>query len=621
MPATALAPDFQVNAATTGNQLFPAITALTNGKFVVTWEDDSTTTGGETGYGIWGRLLNADGTAAGNDFHVNTTTTSDQRFPTVASLAGGGFVVTWTDYSGADGFLTGIQAQIFDASGARSGSEFIINTTNQADQLTSTITGLANGGFVVTWLDTSGADGERNGVGSPSAGIRARVFDATGHAANPDFHVNTPPNPTTGNAGATTIANLTNGGFVITWMDSGGYDGDPGIGIRARIFNASGTAIGSDFHVNTTVADWQWAPNITGLTNGGFVISWVDYSGGPGEVKAQIFSATGTHVGSEFLVNTTTASEQDTTSLTALSGGGFVVTWEDSSGTDGDASYGIRAQVFSASGEKVGSELHVNSTMTGDQFYPTVTGLSNGGFAVTWEDHSGASGDIRARIFSISGGGGTPSPTITNQFFNFAYSAGGMANTADAGNDTLVGSGFNDTLYGADGNDSILGGAGHDDLNGNQGNDTVSGGEGNDWVLGGQGNDLVQGEAGNDIVYGNLGNDTALGGDGADTVRGGQGDDSVSGGAGNDWLWGDRGSDTISGGAGADSFHSFTGAGIDRVIDFNRAEGDQVVLDGSPKYTLSQVGADTVIDMGNGDQMVLVGVTYSTLSAGWIVGG
>ncbi|MCI3134482.1 calcium-binding protein, partial [Phenylobacterium aquaticum] len=120
------------------------------------------------------------------------------------------------------------------------------------------------------------------------------------------------------------------------------------------------------------------------------------------------------------------------------------------------------------------------------------------------------------------------------------------------------------------------------------------------------------------IVYGNLGDDTISGGDGNDWVRGGQGNDSVSGGAGDDLIYGDRGNDTISGGAGADVFRSFSGAGIDRVIDFSAAEGDHVLLDPGTHYSLSQVGADTVVDMGNGDQMILVGVTLSTLPAGWI---
>jgi hypothetical protein len=33
---------------------------------------------------------------------------------------------------------------------------------------------------------------------------------------------------------------------------------------------------------------------------------------------------------------------------------------------------------------------------------------------------------------------------------------------------------------------------------------------------------------------------------------------------------------------------------------------------------LSQQGADTIIDMGNGDRVILVGVQLASLPAGWI---
>jgi hypothetical protein len=36
---------------------------------------------------------------------------------------------------------------------------------------------------------------------------------------------------------------------------------------------------------------------------------------------------------------------------------------------------------------------------------------------------------------------------------------------------------------------------------------------------------------------------------------------------------------------------------------------------------LSQVGSDTVIDMGGGNEMILVGVQLSTLTPGWIFEG
>lgn len=175
-------------------------------------------------------------------------------------------------------------------------------------------------------------------------------------------------------------------------------------------------------------------------------------------------------------------------------------------------------------------------------------------------------------------------------------------------------------LRGDEGNDSVTGGGGFDDINGNLGNDTAHGGLGDDWVVGGKDLDVLFGDLGDDIVYGNLGNDTCDGGDGADIVRGGQQDDIVTGGAGNDWLSGDRDNDTITGGAGADIFHTFGEAGIDRVTDFNAAEGDRVQLDPGTAYTAAQVGADTVISMTGGGQMELVGAQLSSLPAGWIFG-
>ena len=104
-------------------------------------------------------------------------------------------------------------------------------------------------------------------------------------------------------------------------------------------------------------------------------------------------------------------------------------------------------------------------------------------------------------------------------------------------------------------------------------------------------------------------------------MRGGQGNDSLRGSDGADFISGDLGDDTISGGAGADTFNSFGAAGIDRVLDFNRAEGDRVRLDPGNTWTASQVGADTVVDIVGGAKVVLVGVSLSSLSGDWIFVG
>lgn len=193
--------------------------------------------------------------------------------------------------------------------------------------------------------------------------------------------------------------------------------------------------------------------------------------------------------------------------------------------------------------------------------------------------------------------------------------------TGGAGADTIEGGTGLDVLRGEDGDDLILGGADFDDAHGNMGDDTLHGGAGDDWVVGGKDQDLLFGDEGRDVVLGNLGADTLHGGDGDDVVRGGQDDDWLAGGDGADFLSGDRGADTLHGGAGADRFHTFADGGVDRVMDFNRAEGDRVeLLPGAlAATTFSQVGGDVVVESGGGGRLILAGVQLSSLTDGWIL--
>jgi Ca2+-binding RTX toxin-like protein len=201
--------------------------------------------------------------------------------------------------------------------------------------------------------------------------------------------------------------------------------------------------------------------------------------------------------------------------------------------------------------------------------------------------------------------------------------AGGDTIQAPETNDTLTaGSGGANYLRGNGGDDSIQGGSNFDDINGNKGNDTIDGGSGgSDFLVGGQGNDNITGHAGGNQILGNLGNDTLMSGSGADIVRGGQGDDVIVAGSGDQFLSGDRGADTVTAGSGHDIVHSSQDAGIDRILNFS-ASHDVVELDPGTTFSVSQVGADTVIDMGailgNPNQVILVGVSMSSLTAGSI---
>jgi serralysin len=186
-----------------------------------------------------------------------------------------------------------------------------------------------------------------------------------------------------------------------------------------------------------------------------------------------------------------------------------------------------------------------------------------------------------------------------------------------SGNDSVLGNSANNTLFLFNGDDTVVGGLGDDYLHGNLGEDYGWGGEGSDAVLGGQGSDHVYGEAGNDTVYGNIGVDTVEGGAGADILRGGQDGDLIHGGDGADWISGDRGDDTIYGGAGADHFSAFEASAVDRIMDFNSAEGDRVRFEVPTPHSVVFSGSDTIIQLNGGGQVVLVGVTQATLGT-WL---
>ena len=70
--------------------------------------------------------------------------------PSVASLADGGFVVTWTSY-GQDSSSYGIYGQRYSTTGATVGDEFKINTYTTGTQWIPSVASLTGGGFVVTW--------------------------------------------------------------------------------------------------------------------------------------------------------------------------------------------------------------------------------------------------------------------------------------------------------------------------------------------------------------------------------------------------------------------------------------------------------------------------------------
>lgn len=227
----------------------------------------------------------------------------------------------------------------------------------------------------------------------------------------PEFLVNS---HTAGAQSAPQITGLANGGFVVTWYDDSAALGDAsGYSVKAQIHDASGARIGSEFLVNTSISGNQIRSAVASLADGRFVVTWEDNSGTLGDasisVKAQIFTAEGQKSGGEFLVNSSVAGAQGTPTITGLADGGFAVSWEDASGTLGDTSgTGIKVQIFDNGGAKVGSEMRVNTNTALNQLSPAIAKLSGGGFVIAWEDNSRTLGDadgtsVKAQLLGANG--------------------------------------------------------------------------------------------------------------------------------------------------------------------------------------------------------------------------
>jgi flagellin-like hook-associated protein FlgL len=310
---------------------------------------------------------------AGSEFLVNSYKTSNQTNPSVTALSDGGFVVTWVS-TDQDGSSDGIYGQRYDESGNMIGSEFKVNTTIADSQKLSSVTNLDGGGFVVTWQSRD-QDGD-------DYGIYGQMYDVNGSAVGSEFQVNT---YTSGYQAYPSVADLSDGGFVVTWIDE--EQDESGAGIYGQRYDSSGTEVGSEFRVNSYTPGTQWSPSVTGLSDGGFVVTW-ESSGQDGSGKGvygQRYGSSGNVIGSEFKVNTETTSDQLDASVTALSDGGFLVTWQ-SLNQDGSG-YGVYGQRYDDSGNEVDSEFQINSYTASSQYNPSVTALSNGGFAVTWQSN------------------------------------------------------------------------------------------------------------------------------------------------------------------------------------------------------------------------------------------
>ena len=253
------------------------------------------------------------------------------------------------------------------------GTEFQINSFTSNFQRDSAVAADGAGNFVVVWEGDYGQDGD-------SLGVFGQRFDSAGAALGTEFQANTYTTERQQNAA---VAADSAGNFVVVW-ESRSQTGDSNYGIFGQRFSSAGSALGTEFHANTYTTTAQFDPAVASDGAGNFVVVWTgyqDYASSKG-VFGQRFDNTGTALGTEFQINSTTIASQDRAAVATDSAGNFVVVWQ-SLFQDGD-SRGIIGQRYDNTGAALGTEFQVNSFTTGSQNYPGVAVDGAGNIVVVW---------------------------------------------------------------------------------------------------------------------------------------------------------------------------------------------------------------------------------------------
>jgi hypothetical protein len=346
------------------------MTSLTDGGWLVTWNSAAQDS---NDWGIYQQRFDAKGVAVGGETQVNTFTKGAQGNSRVTQLTGGGWLVTWMS-DGQDGSGYGVYQQRFDASGTKVGAEVRANTGTAAEQGRPDVIGLPSGGWLTVWQDAS----------SGSYVINMQQYNADGSVKGGNTRVST----STGTQSAPAIALLSNGGWVVSWQIQGTGSND---NIYMQAYKADGTKLGGatqlQTRVNTFTTGAQMQTDVTGLSDGGWLITWQSPSqdGSLQGIYQQRYNAAGVAQGGETRVNTFTADDQQLASVAGLIGGGWVVTWQSRNQVTATSSNDIYQQRYDGTGNKLGVEQLVNEHFSdGQQTLPNITATADGGWTICW---------------------------------------------------------------------------------------------------------------------------------------------------------------------------------------------------------------------------------------------
>jgi len=336
---------FRVNQQGTGDQRHPDIAMLTNGAAAIVWQGNRTGRHDQ----VWLRILSTNGTfTTTNDLRVSTYTNGPQTAPTIATLANGTLLVGWAS-TFQDGSYQGVFARLLTAAGVPIAQPFQVNQFTAYNQRNPSVASLPGGGFVITWLsENQGVNSVDLARGTNRVHVYARLYDYGGVPRGDEFRVNTGRSI----CSQRDVAASSDGSFTIIWSEQDSVT-PRSWDVLARTFNSSGLPSGEPFTVNSHTLGEQHSPQISAIGNV-YLAVWASLgqetstdfqrslliSGIYGRLITE-----GAPNGDEFRVNTTIVSKQHQPAITSDKADRFLAVW---SSFTGPSSFDILAQRFTS---------------------------------------------------------------------------------------------------------------------------------------------------------------------------------------------------------------------------------------------------------------------------------
>ena len=274
-----------------------------------------------------------------------------------------------------------------------------VNTSDNAKfQGGSQVVGLQDGGYLVVWQDESG--NYNPPFGDTIVGQR---YDPAGNKVGGEVQLS--QLPPLGLQLSPAVAVLSNGNIAVAYVDLRGSP--PDRDIHVSIFDSALNFIRFDDIDVAGNPKQTYEPSLTALAGGGYVVSYTVGTGdSPGtisdtDIVARIVSANGT-VGNQFDIDNQN-DNKNFSKVATLANGNFVVVYQDESdgnATDVDVKYAIRK----SDGTPAGNGVVSGANDGGLEVDPDVAALRDGGFVVVWTDDANtAVTEIRATILSNTG--------------------------------------------------------------------------------------------------------------------------------------------------------------------------------------------------------------------------